>query len=145
MYDPNIVQPMRDEVTALGVKEVRTAQEVDAAVKAEGTTLVFINSVCGCAAGGARPALALATKHATKPDRMVTAFAGNDVEAVSRARSYFTGVAPSSPAFGLLRDGELVWMLERWQIEGRGPWDIAAMLTNAFDQFTAANVEAAAA
>ncbi len=76
----------------------------------------------------------MATKHTTKPDRMVTAFAGNDVEAVSRARGYFAGFAPSSPAFGLLRDGELVWMLERWQIEGHGPWDIAAMLTAAFDE-----------
>ena len=142
MYDPNIVQPMRDEVTRLGFKEVRTPQEVDEAVKAEGTTLVFINSVCGCAAGSARPALALATKHSTTPDRMVTAFAGNDVEAVNRARSYFTGFAPSSPAFGLLRDGELVWMLERWQVEGRGPWDISTALTNAFDQYCAAKIEA---
>jgi putative YphP/YqiW family bacilliredoxin len=142
MYDPNIVQPMRDEVTRLGVKEVRTASEVDAAIAQEGTTLVFINSVCGCAAGGARPAVALAVKHAVQPDRFVTAFAGNDPEAVQRARQHFTGFAPSSPAFGLLRDGELVWMLERWQIEGRGPWDIAAMLTSAFDQYCGAKIEA---
>lgn len=137
MYDPNIVQPMREEVTSAGVQEVRTAEAVDAAIKQPGTTLVFINSVCGCAAGSARPGLSMATKHETKPDRMVTAFAGNDVEAVSRARGYFTGFAPSSPSFGLLRDGELVWMLERWQIEGHGPWDIAAMLTSAFDEHCA--------
>jgi len=135
MYDPNIVQPMRDEVTRFGVQEARTADDVDNLVKQEGTTLVFINSVCGCAAGSARPGLGLATQHSTKPDRMITAFAGNDVEAVNRARGYFTGFAPSSPSFGLLRDGELVWMLERWQIEGRGPWDIAAMLTQAFDEY----------
>lgn len=135
MYDPILVQPMRDEVTHFGVKEARTAEEVDNLVKQEGTTLVFINSVCGCAAGSARPGLGLATQHSTKPDRMITAFAGNDVEAVARARGYFTGFAPSSPSFGLLRDGELVWMLERWQIEGHGPWDIAAMLTQAFDEY----------
>ena len=140
MYDPNMVQPMRDEVTQLGVKEVRTASEVDEAVKQEGTTLVFINSVCGCAAGGARPAIALAVKHAVQPDRFVTAFAGNDPEAVQQARQYFTGFAPSSPSFGLLRDGELIWMLERWQIEGHSPWDIAAMLTSVFDQYCGATV-----
>ena len=142
MYDPNVVQPMRDEVTRLGVKEVRTAQEVDEAVKQEGTTLVFINSVCGCAAGGARPAISHAVKHSVQPDRFVTAFAGNDPEAVQRARSYFTGFAPSSPAFGLLRDGELIWMLERWQIEGRGPQEIAGLLTSAFDKHCSAKVEA---
>jgi putative YphP/YqiW family bacilliredoxin len=144
MYDPNIVQPMRDEVARMGVKEVRTAEEVDRELKAEGTTLVFINSVCGCAAGSARPALGLASQHPTKPTRMVTAFAGNDVEAVSRARQYFTGFAPSSPAFGMLKDGQLVWMLERWQIEGRGPWDIAKALTDAFDEFCTENVSVAA-
>lgn len=142
MYDPNLVQPMRDEVTQLGVKEVRTAADVDEAVKQPGTTLIFINSVCGCAAGGARPGLALATKHETLPDRMVTAFAGNDPEAVKQARGYFTGFAPSSPAFGMLRDGELVWMLERWQIEGRNPWEIANQLTAAFDKFCVAKVAA---
>ncbi|MDP4200739.1 MAG: BrxA/BrxB family bacilliredoxin [Bacteroidota bacterium] len=134
MYDPILVQPMREEVTRFGVKEARTAEEIDNFVKQEGTTLVFINSVCGCAAGSARPALAFATQHTTKPDRMITAFAGNDVEAVARARGYFTGIAPSSPSFGLLRDGELVWMLERWQIEGHGPAEIAGMLTKAFDE-----------
>jgi putative YphP/YqiW family bacilliredoxin len=135
MYDPVMVQPMRDEVTRLGVKELRTAADVDAAMKEQGTALIFVNSVCGCAAGGARPALALATKHQVKPDNLYTVFAGNDVEAVKQARSYFIGFAPSSPQFGLLKDGELVWMLERWQIEGRNPWEIATALTDAFEKY----------
>jgi len=136
MYDENLVQPMREEVTRLGIKEVRTASEVDAAVKQPGTTLVFINSVCGCAAGSARPGLAMATQNATVlPDRMVSAFAGNDTEAVARARSYFTGFAPSSPAFGLLRDGELIWMLERRQIEGRPAPMLAEILKDAFAEY----------
>lgn len=134
MYDPVLVQPMRDEVTRLGVSELRTAEQVDEAFKQKGTTLVFINSVCGCAAGGARPALSLAVKHSTLPDHLTTSFAGNDKEAVARARAYFTGFAPSSPQFALLKDGEVVWMLERWQIEGRNPWEIATALTNAFDE-----------
>lgn len=142
MYDENLIKPMRDEVTRLGIKEVRTAAEVDAAAKQPGTTLIFINSVCGCAAGSARPALGLATTHATLPDRMVSAFAGNDTEAVARARGYFTGVAPSSPAFGMLRDGELIWMLERWQIEGHSASEIARTLTAAFDEYCGANVAA---
>jgi putative YphP/YqiW family bacilliredoxin len=134
MYDPVAIQPMRDEVTRLGVSEVRTPEAVDAAVKAEGTTLVFINSVCGCAAGGARPGLALALRHKTLPDRVVTAFAGNDVEAVKEARSLFLGYAPSSPQFGMFKDGELVFMLERWQIEGRHPMEIATQLAQAFEE-----------
>lgn len=142
MYDPAIVQPMRDEVVRLGFKEVRTAGEVDQAITQPGTTLVFINSVCGCAAGAARPALTLATKHTTLPDRMITAFAGNDVESTRQARSHFVGFAPSSPAFGLLKDGELVWMLERWQIEGHNAWEIANQLTAAFDEHCSVKVEA---
>ena len=135
MYDERMIQPMREEVTRLGIKEARTASDVDAAVKQPGTTFIFINSVCGCAAGSARPALSLATRNATLPDRMISSFAGNDVEAVNRARSYFTGFAPSSPSFGMLRDGELVWMLERWQIEGRSASDIAQTITQAFDEY----------
>jgi len=138
MYDPVLVQPMRDEVTRLGVKELRTPEEVDQAFTQKGTTLVFINSVCGCAAGGARPALALALKHTLLPDHLTTAFAGNDKEAVAKARSYFIGFAPSSPQFALLKDGELVWMLERWQIEGRSPWEIASNITAAFDKYCTA-------
>jgi putative YphP/YqiW family bacilliredoxin len=142
MYDENAIKPMRDEVTRLGIKEVRTAAEVDAAVKQPGTTFIFINSVCGCAAGTARPGLTMAAQHGVLPDRMITAFAGNDVEAVARVRSYFTGFAPSSPCFGMLRDGELVWMLERWQIEGRPDVSIAGSLKQAFDEFCGAKVAA---
>jgi putative YphP/YqiW family bacilliredoxin len=142
MYDENAIKPMREEVTRLGIKEVRTAAEVDEAVKQPGTTFIFINSVCGCAAGAARPALNEVVKHKVLPDRMVTAFAGNDIEAVNRARSYFTGVAPSSPAFGMLRDGELVWMLERWQIEGRPAVAIAGSIMQAFDEYCGAKVAA---
>lgn len=142
MYDENLVKPMREEVTRLGVKETRTAAEVDQAVNEPGTTLIFINSVCGCAAGSARPALGLAVQHSALPDRMISAFAGNDTEAVARARSYFTGFAPSSPAFGMLRDGELIWMLERWQIEGRSATEIAGTLKQAFDEYCGASVPA---
>jgi putative YphP/YqiW family bacilliredoxin len=142
MYDPVAVQPMRDEVTNLGFKETRTTDEVEQALKQPGTTLVFINSVCGCAAGAARPALSLATRHTTLPDQMITAFAGNDVDGVRQARAHFTGYAPSSPAFGLIKNGEIVWMLERWQIEGHNAWEIANQLTAAFDEHCTANVAA---
>ena len=133
MYDPVMVQPMRDEVTRIGMTEMRTAEEVDTQLNAPGTAFVFINSVCGCAAGGARPALKLALQHAKKPDRITTAFAGNDVEAVARARSFFTGFPPSSPQFAIIKDGKLAWMMERWQIEGRAPEAIAAELVKVFD------------
>jgi putative YphP/YqiW family bacilliredoxin len=133
MYDPVMVQPMRDEVVRIGMKEMRTADEVDTELNAPGTAFVFINSVCGCAAGGARPALKLALQHAKKPDRITTAFAGNDVEAVARARSFFTGFPPSSPQFAIIKDGKLAWMMERWQIEGRAPEAIAAELVKVFD------------
>jgi len=133
MYDPVMVQPMRDEVTRLGMKEMRTAEDVDQELAASGTAFVFINSVCGCAAGGARPALKLALQHSKKPDRITTAFAGNDVEAVARARSYFTGFPPSSPQFAIIKDGKLAWIMERWQIEGRAPEAIAAELVKVFD------------
>ncbi|HET6400301.1 MAG TPA: BrxA/BrxB family bacilliredoxin [Candidatus Kapabacteria bacterium] len=135
MYDENLIKPMRDEVTRLGITEARTAADVEAAAKQPGTTFIFINSVCGCAAGSARPALGLAATHNTLPDRMISAFAGNDTEAVARARQYFAGFAPSSPAFGMLRDGELVWMLERWQIEGHSASEIAGTLKSAFDEY----------
>ena len=133
MYDPVMVQPMRDEVTRLGMKEMRTAAEVDTELAAPGTAFVFINSVCGCAAGGARPALKLALSHSKKPERLTTAFAGNDVEAVAKARSYFTGFPPSSPQFAIIKDGKLAWIMERWQIEGRAPEAIAADLVKVFD------------
>lgn len=133
-YDPMLVQPMREELTSLGVKELRTAEEVDAAMKQPGTTMVVLNSVCGCAAGGARPGVALALKHHTLPDNITTVFAGQDLEAVERARSYFTGVPPSSPSIALMRDGELVGFMPRHHIEGRTPEMIAASLTSAFDE-----------
>ena len=133
-YDPMLVQPMREELTSLGVKELRTAEDVDTAMKQPGTTMVVLNSVCGCAAGGARPGVALALKHHTLPDNITTVFAGQDLEAVERARSYFTGVPPSSPAIALMRDGELVGFMPRHHIEGRTPEMIAASLTSAFDE-----------
>lgn len=134
-YDPMLVQPMREELTSVGVKELLTASDVDASLKAAGTTLVVVNSVCGCAAGGARPGVAKALKHDTLPDSIVTVFAGQDLEATERARSYFTGVAPSSPSLALLRDGEVVAFMPRHHIEGRSPDMIASALTAAFDQF----------
>ena len=136
MYDERFVTPMRQELTQLGVEEMRTAQEVDARLKvAQGTTLVVVNSVCGCAARNARPAVAKAIQHDTRPDTLTTVFAGQDIEAVQRARSYFTGYAPSSPQIGLLKDGRIVFMLERHQIEGRTSDDIAQDLVGAFDMY----------
>ena len=138
MYDERFVTPMRQELTRLGVEELRTVADVDAKLKdAPGTTLVVVNSVCGCAARNARPAVASALRHSVKPDHLTTVFAGQDVEATTMARSYFTGYPPSSPQIGLLKDGQLVFMLERWQIEGRSADEIAKDLVGAFDQFCA--------
>jgi putative YphP/YqiW family bacilliredoxin len=136
MYDERFVTPMRQELTRLGVEELRTAADVDATLKdAPGTTLVVVNSICGCAARNARPAVASALQHAVKPDRLTTVFAGQDVEAAARARSYFTGYPPSSPSIGLLKDGRIVFMLERYQIEGRGADEISRDLVDAFDRY----------
>ena len=136
MYDEMMVAPMRQELTRVGFEETRTPQQVDAALsEKKGTVLLVVNSVCGCAAGNARPAVAMALEHDVKPDRMVTVFAGNDREATARAREYLVGYRPSSPSIALFRDGQLVKMIERWQIEGRQPHDLAAELTAAFDQF----------
>ncbi len=136
-YDPNLVRPMREELTRLGVKELRTADDVDEVLAAsEGTTMVVVNSVCGCAAGNARPAVAMALRHETVPDRSLTVFAGQDLEATARAREYFPGFRPSSPSIALLQDGELVFMLERHQIEGRPAEEIARDLTSAFDRYS---------
>jgi putative YphP/YqiW family bacilliredoxin len=138
LYDPRFVQPMRDELVRLGFEELRTAAAVDAVLaSATAPTLVVVNSVCGCAARNARPAAALALQHPRRPTRLVTVFAGQDGDATARARSYFTGYAPSSPQMALLRDGKLVFMLERKQIEGRAAQDIAADLTAAFDRYCA--------
>ncbi|MDH3733438.1 MAG: BrxA/BrxB family bacilliredoxin [Gemmatimonadota bacterium] len=139
LYDPMLVQPMRDELTRLGVQELRTAEEVEEALSgSEGTALVVVNSVCGCAARNARPAVALALEHNTQPGAVVTVFAGQDIEATAQAREYFAGFRPSSPSIGLLRDGDVVFMLERHQIEGREAADIAEDLEGAFDQFCTA-------
>lgn len=129
---------MREELTRLGVQELRTPADVDAAVKnTPGTLMIVVNSICGCAAGKARPGVALALDHAVRPNQVATVFAGADIEATDRARGYFTGYPPSSPSIGLLRDGKLVWMLERRQIENQGPQQIAEMLRNAFDEWCA--------
>ena len=137
-YPEFFVAPMRLELTRFGVKELRTAAEVDQAVTATpGTTMIVVNSVCGCAAGKARPGVALALKHAVTPVLVATVFAGADVEATDRARSYFTGYAPSSPSIALMRGGKLLYMLERSQIENRNADEIAKALTAAFDQYCA--------
>ena len=131
MYDPRMVQPMREEVTSLGVAELKTPEAVDAALRGEGakgTTLVFVNSVCGCAAGNARPALRMLLEKGGKPDHAYTVFAGQDREATDRARSYFGGMPPSSPSFAILRDGKVVAMVHRGNIEGRMAHDIAGDL-----------------
>jgi putative YphP/YqiW family bacilliredoxin len=138
MYDERFVTPMRQELTRLGVEELRTPDEVDARLKdGKGTTLVVVNSICGCAARMARPAVAIALQHTRKPDHLTTVFAGQDGDATARARSYFTGYPPSSPQIALMKDGDVVFMLERWQIEGRSADDIADDLVEAFDQFCA--------
>jgi len=128
---------MRDELTQLGVKETRTPAEVDAAITAPGTVMVVVNSVCGCAAGRARPGIAMALQHSTVPDRTVTVFAGADIYATDQARSHFKGYRPSSPSVGLFQNGQLVFMLERHQIEGREAPQIARELTTAFDRYCA--------
>jgi len=129
---------MRQDLTRFGIDELRTAAEVDAAVTSTpGTLMLVVNSVCGCAAGKARPGVGLALQHQVRPDRVATVFAGGDVEATDRARAYFTGYTPSSPAIGLLRDGKLVFMLERRQIENRTAEQIAQELTKAFDEHCA--------
>lgn len=135
MYDPQMVQPMRDELTTLGVKELHTPDDVDTAMKAEGTTLVFVNSVCGCAAGSARPGLRLSMLADKKPSQFVTVFAGMETDATARAREYFKPYRPSSPQIALMKDGQLVKMIGRQDIEGKQPDAIATELKTAFDEF----------
>lgn len=135
-YDPEAVRPMRDELVRLGAEELVTADDVDRQLgEANGTTLLVINSVCGCAAANARPAVAMARGHDAQPDRLVTVFAGQDVDATERAREYLPGFRPSSPSMALFRDGEHVFMLERHQIEGRDARDIAVDLKGAYDRY----------
>src|SRR5580658_1396841 len=136
MFPEEMVHGMREELTRVGFRELRTAAEVDSLLKQEkGTVLVVVNSVCGCAAGKARPAIAHALSNKARPDVLATVFAGQDREATERARSYFTGYAPSSPSIALMSDGKVVFMLERHHIEGRNPQAIAGDLTRAFDRF----------
>lgn len=133
-YPEFMVHPMREELTRVGFEEFRTPEQVDEAVKAEGTLMIVVNSVCGCAAGKARPGIARSLENAIRPDRIATVFAGADIDATDRARGYFTGYAPSSPSIGILKDGKLVYMMERRDIEVRGPQDIAQELVNAYEQ-----------
>ncbi len=136
LYDPRLVQPMREELTRIGFRELRTPNDVDAVLgNTKDATLVVVNSVCGCAARNARPAAAMAIQHAKRPKQLLTVFAGQDADATARARSYFTGYQPSSPQIGLFADGKLVFMLERKNIEGRAAADIASDLTAAFDRY----------
>ena len=136
-YPEPFIAPMRAELTRLGVTELRTPEQVDDVVQSTGTVMIVVNSVCGCAAGKARPGIALALQHARKPDLAATVFAGGDVEATDRARQYFAPYPPSSPSIGLLRDGKLLFMLERRDIENRDAASIAARLTAAFDEHCA--------
>jgi putative YphP/YqiW family bacilliredoxin len=138
-YPEYMIQPMREELTRYGVKELRTADEVDALMKeaSSKTVMMVVNSVCGCAAGKARPGVVQALKHSVKPDLVTTVFAGQDMEATAKARTYLAGQPPSSPAVALLKDGKLVFMLHRHQIEGREAPEIARLLTEAFDHHCA--------
>ena len=136
-YPEYFVAPMREELTQLGVEELKTAGAVDDALNRKGSVMVVVNSVCGCAAGKARPGVAMALGHDVKPDHVTTVFAGADIEATDRARSYFIGYPPSSPSVALLRDGQLVYMMERRQIEGQTADMIARQLMAAFDQYCA--------
>jgi putative YphP/YqiW family bacilliredoxin len=138
MYEESLVKPLRQELTRLGIQELKSAAEVDAAVKSKpGTLMIVVNSVCGCAGGAARPGVALALKHKNLPERLATVFAGQDAEATARARELFKPYPPSSPSIALLKDGKVVAMLERKDIEGRMPQDVAKALTAAFDQHCA--------
>ena len=134
---------MREDLTRYGVEETRTPEEVDDVIRnTQGTVMVVVNSICGCAAGLARPAIGMALKHSVVPDKVVTVFAGADIAATERARSYFKGFFPSSPSVGLLRNGKLVYMLERHQVEGRNPDEIAQDLMDAFDRLCVPSLKA---
>lgn len=135
MYDPQLVQPFRDELTSAGIHELLTEQDVDSAMKQPGTTLVVVNSVCGCAAGSARPGVKMSLLHGKKPDHLVTVFAGMEREATARAREYFKPYRPSSPQIALMKDGQLVKMIQRQDIEGKQPQQVAQALTSAYDEF----------
>ena len=137
MYPEMMVAPMREELTSAGIGEARTAADVEKAVSQKGTVMVVVNSICGCAAGRMRPAVRAAIQHAVRPERMITVFAGQDREATEAARRHFAGYPPSSPSIGILRDGQLVYMMERRHIESSGPAEIAEALREAFDKYCA--------
>jgi putative YphP/YqiW family bacilliredoxin len=137
-YSELMIRPMREELTRIGVEEMRTPEDVDRTLaNSKGTVMVVVNSICGCAAGKARPGIARALEHEVRPDKVTTVFAGADIEATEKARSYFTGYEPSSPSIALLKDGQLVYMMERRQIEGKDALQVANELTQAFDQHCA--------
>ncbi len=143
MYPDIMVVPMREELTRVGVQELRTPEEVDRAIANQpGTTMVVVNSICGCAAGRMRPAVRMALQHSSRPQKLVSVFAGQDIAATERARGYFTGYPPSSPSIAILRDGKLVHMLQRSDIEHRDAADIASELKQAFDKFCGESVPA---
>jgi putative YphP/YqiW family bacilliredoxin len=143
-YPEMMIAPMREDLRRIGFQELKTAAEVDGALaEQKGTTLLVVNSMCGCAAGAARPAIGMSLQHPHKPEVLVTVFAGQDLEATDRAREYITGYPPSSPSVALFRGGELVWMLERHQIQGRFPHQIAQDLKRAYDEHCSAESSAA--
>jgi putative YphP/YqiW family bacilliredoxin len=135
MFMNDIVQQARKEIVAAGYTELKTAEEVDDVFTKEGTTLVMVNSVCGCAGGIARPAAANAIHFDKRPDQLVTVFAGQDKEATAKARTYFEGYPPSSPSFALLKDGKILTMVERHEIEGHDPMSVVSKLQQAFDEY----------
>ena len=137
-YSEILIKPMREDLTRIGVEETRSPEQVEEAINdTKGTLLVVVNSVCGCAAGKARPGIAMALQNAARPDRAITVFAGADIEATMKAREHFAPYPPSSPQIGLFKDGRLVFMLERHQIENRFAEQIAQELTQAFDRYCA--------
>jgi putative YphP/YqiW family bacilliredoxin len=138
-YSPLLVKPMREELTSIGVEELLEPSAVDRFLaEKQGTALLIVNSVCGCAAGMARPGIRLALEHERRPDRIASVFAGQDLEATARARGYFPDIPPSSPSMAFFKDGELVWFLPRHRIEGRTAEDVARDLRQAFDEHCAA-------
>jgi putative YphP/YqiW family bacilliredoxin len=140
-YDPRAIQPFRDELTRIGFEELRTSADVDAAIQRKGTNLLVVNSVCGCAAGKARPGVGLALqKSPEKPDHLTTVFAGGDIEATARARQLFGNIPPSSPSMALYKDGQLVHFIPRYQIENRDAFQIAQHLIEVFKEYCGATV-----
>jgi putative YphP/YqiW family bacilliredoxin len=132
-YPEIMIRPMREELVRLGFEQLQTPEQVDAALQCDGSVMLVVNSICGCAAGKARPGVALALQHATRPDKLVTVFAGADIDATERARTYIHGYRPSSPSIAIFTKGKLVHVMERHQIEGRDAPQIAQELTSAFD------------